>query len=99
VVSVTDPYGRILVSLDRRRYLFFQVAPQLYSRGSVNPVLDPLPQNLVAPGIEPGPLDLYPGTLDIRPQMRLYIYKVEDDNSMFCLALCHVCVMFSPRSR
>jgi hypothetical protein len=30
VVSMTDPYDRILGFLDRRRYLFFQVAPQLY---------------------------------------------------------------------
>jgi hypothetical protein len=54
VVSVTDPYGRILGFLDWSRYFFFQVAPQLYSRGSV----DPVPENLAAPGIEPGPLDL-----------------------------------------
>jgi CBS-domain-containing membrane protein len=33
VVSVTDAYGRILRFLDRSRYFFFQVAPQLYSRG------------------------------------------------------------------
>jgi hypothetical protein len=33
VVSVTDPCGRILGFLDRSRYFFFQVAPQLYSRG------------------------------------------------------------------
>jgi hypothetical protein len=33
VVSVTDPYGRILGFLDRSRYSFFQIAPQLYSRG------------------------------------------------------------------
>jgi hypothetical protein len=32
VVSVTDPYGRILDFLDRSR-VFFQVAPQLCSRG------------------------------------------------------------------
>jgi hypothetical protein len=31
--SVTDPYGPILGFLDRNRYFFFQVAPQLYSRG------------------------------------------------------------------
>jgi hypothetical protein len=31
VVSMTDPYGRILGSLDRSRYFFFQIAPQLYS--------------------------------------------------------------------
>jgi hypothetical protein len=33
VVSVTDPYGRILGFLDREPLLFYQVAPQLYSRG------------------------------------------------------------------
>jgi hypothetical protein len=33
VVSVTDSYGRILGFLDRSRSFFFQVAPQLYSRG------------------------------------------------------------------
>jgi hypothetical protein len=32
VVSATDPPGRILGFLDRSRYYFFQVAPQLYSR-------------------------------------------------------------------
>jgi hypothetical protein len=33
VVSVTDPYGRILGFLDQNRYFFFKVAPQFYSRG------------------------------------------------------------------
>jgi hypothetical protein len=42
VVSVTDPYGRIREILDRSHYFFFQVAPQLYSRGWVDPVPDPL---------------------------------------------------------
>jgi hypothetical protein len=42
VVSVTDPFGRIIGFLDRSRYFFFQIAPQLYSRGSVDPVPDPL---------------------------------------------------------
>jgi hypothetical protein len=32
MVSVTDLYGRILGFLDRSRYFFFQVAPQLYLR-------------------------------------------------------------------
>jgi hypothetical protein len=42
VVGVTDPYGRILGFLDRSRHFFFlQVAPQLYSRGWVDPVPDP----------------------------------------------------------
>jgi hypothetical protein len=42
LVSATDPHGRILGFLDRSRYYFFQVAPQLYSRGWVDPVPDPL---------------------------------------------------------
>jgi hypothetical protein len=42
MVSVTDPYGNILGFLHRSRYFSFQVAPQLYSRGCVDPVPDPL---------------------------------------------------------
>jgi hypothetical protein len=42
VVTVTDPYCRIVGFLDRSCYFFFQVAPQLYSRGWVDPVPDPL---------------------------------------------------------
>jgi hypothetical protein len=34
VVSVTDSYGRILHFLDQSCYFSFQVAPQLYSRGT-----------------------------------------------------------------
>jgi hypothetical protein len=41
MISVTDPYGSIGF-LDRSRYFFFQAAPQLYPRGWVNPVPDPL---------------------------------------------------------
>jgi hypothetical protein len=41
-VRVTDPYGRILSFLDRSRYHFFQVAPELYPGGWVNPLADPL---------------------------------------------------------
>jgi hypothetical protein len=33
MVSITDAYGHILGFLDRSQYFFFQVAPQLYSRG------------------------------------------------------------------
>jgi CBS-domain-containing membrane protein len=33
VVSVMNPYGRILGFLDQSRYYFFQVPPQLYSQG------------------------------------------------------------------
>jgi hypothetical protein len=42
MVSVMDPYGRILGFLDQSRYFFFQVAPQVYSRGLVDPVPGPL---------------------------------------------------------
>jgi hypothetical protein len=38
VVIAVDPYGRNLGSLDRSGYFFFQVAPQLYTRGRVDPV-------------------------------------------------------------
>jgi hypothetical protein len=31
--TTTTPYGRIFGFLDRSRNFFFQVAPQLYSRG------------------------------------------------------------------
>jgi hypothetical protein len=42
VVSTADPHGRVLGFLDWGNYYFFQVAPQLYSRGLVDPVPDPL---------------------------------------------------------
>jgi hypothetical protein len=57
MVSVTDPSGRILGFLDQSRYFFFQVAPQLYSRGWVIPFQTHILLNLLAPRIEPGPLD------------------------------------------
>jgi hypothetical protein len=40
--ALRNPYSRNLGALDRSRYFFFQVAPQLYSRGWVDPVPDPL---------------------------------------------------------
>jgi hypothetical protein len=42
VVSVTDPCGRILGFVDPNCYLLFKVASQVYSRGRVDPVPDPL---------------------------------------------------------
>jgi hypothetical protein len=42
MVSVTYPYGRIFGFLDRSRYFFFQVAPQLYTRGWVDAFPDSL---------------------------------------------------------
>jgi hypothetical protein len=45
--------------LDRSSY-FLEIAPQISTRGRVDPVPDPLHlrKNLVAPGNEPGSLDL-----------------------------------------
>jgi hypothetical protein len=44
----------ILDFLDRYRYYFFQVAPELYSRGRVDPFhTHYFSENLVAPGLEP----------------------------------------------
>jgi hypothetical protein len=42
VVRVTDSYHCILWFLGRKFYFFFQLAPQLYSRGWVDLVPDPL---------------------------------------------------------
>jgi hypothetical protein len=54
-----DPYDLILSFLDRSSYFIFQVAPQLYSRGLVDPIQTHyLSEKLVAPGIEHGPLDM-----------------------------------------
>jgi hypothetical protein len=59
MVSVTVPYGRNLGFLDRSHYFFFQAAPQLYSETEWTPFqAHYCSGNLVAPGIEPGPLDL-----------------------------------------
>jgi hypothetical protein len=83
VVGVTDLYDRILRFLDRSRYLFFQVAP-----GCTQEAEWTLFQthyfsgNLVAPEIEPGPLDQYPGTLSIIPQRRSTFFYITYINSL-----------------
>jgi hypothetical protein len=57
--NTTDLYGRILCFLDLNRYYFFQVAPQLYYEAEWTPFQTHyFSENLVAPGIESGPLDL-----------------------------------------
>jgi hypothetical protein len=64
VVSAADPYGRNVGFLDTSRYFFFQVAPHLYYEAErILFQTRYFSENLVAPGIEPGPLDLYSGTL------------------------------------
>jgi hypothetical protein len=68
VVSVTIPYCRSLGFLDRSRYFFFLVAPQLYSPFQTHY----FSENLVAPGIELGPLDL--------------VIEVTIKNIVFCIA-------------
>jgi hypothetical protein len=42
VISATNPHYRILGFLDLSHYYFFQIASQLYSRGWVDPIPDPL---------------------------------------------------------
>jgi hypothetical protein len=52
VFSVTVPYGRILGFLDRSHYVFFPQAERTPFQTHY------FSENLVAPGVEPGPLDL-----------------------------------------
>jgi hypothetical protein len=54
VVSVTDPYGLILIFLDLSRYFFFQVAQAEWTPFQTHY----FSENLVVPGIKPGPLDV-----------------------------------------
>jgi hypothetical protein len=56
MVSLTDPYGHILDFLDRSRYFSFQVVLSCTREAELTPFY--YSENLVAPGIEPGPLDL-----------------------------------------
>jgi hypothetical protein len=52
---MTEPYGRNVGFLDRSRYFFFQVGPQAeWTPFQTHYILE----NLVATGIESGPLDL-----------------------------------------
>jgi hypothetical protein len=55
--------------------IFFQVARQLYSRLS-GPRSRPTTsqKNPVVPGMKPGPLNLWPGTLSTRPQKTYFFY-------------------------
>jgi hypothetical protein len=67
--------------------LFYQVAPQMYSRGWVDPVPNPLvfyffffffSENLVVPGIDPRPPDLYQELWPLDHRSGQTIYKVSD---------------------
>jgi hypothetical protein len=58
VVSATDPYGHILGFLDRSHHFFFQVAHYTHEAEWTPFQTHYLSENLVAPEIERGPLDL-----------------------------------------
>jgi hypothetical protein len=75
VVSVTDPYGRILGFLEQNRYFFFQVALQLYPRGWVDPVPDPLlPRKCVSAGNR---IRNYGrGSVTTRPQRQSFVSNI-----------------------
>jgi hypothetical protein len=76
VVSVTDPYGRILGSLDRSSYFSSKLLLSCTHEAEWTPFQTHYcSKNLVAPGIEPGLLDLQPGILTTRPQ-RLSIARI-----------------------
>jgi hypothetical protein len=58
VVSVTDPYGRILGFLEQSLYFFFEVAPCTHEAEFIPFQTHYFTENLVVPGIESGPPDL-----------------------------------------
>jgi hypothetical protein len=77
VVSSTDPYSSVHGFLDQSCYFYFKAAPheaewtQFQTQYFSN--------NLVAPGVDPGPLDLQPGTQITKPKRwSIYIYMLED---------------------
>jgi hypothetical protein len=59
VVNVTDPYGRVLGFLDRSRYFSIkQLLSCTHEAEWTSFQTHYFSENVVAPGIEPGPLDL-----------------------------------------
>jgi hypothetical protein len=73
VVIFTDPYGNILDFLNRNPNFFFQIAPQLYSRGLMDPVSDPL---LLRKSGSVGNRAWTSGSLAIRPQKRSILHII-----------------------
>jgi hypothetical protein len=82
VVSVTNPYGRILDFLDRSRYVSFQAAPEAHKAKRTPLQTHYFSENLVVPVIESGPLDLQSGTLTTRPQRRSTFFYITYINSV-----------------
>jgi hypothetical protein len=68
VVSVMDPYGRILGFLHRSRYFSISSSSVVLTRLSGPRSRPTTFFLLVVPGIEPGPPNLQPRTLITRPQ-------------------------------
>jgi hypothetical protein len=58
VVSITDPYGRIVGSLDRSRYFSIKYLLSCTHEAEWTPFQTHYFVSLVVPGIEPGPPDL-----------------------------------------
>jgi hypothetical protein len=58
VVSVTDPYGRILGFLDRSRYFSLKYLLSCTHEAECTPFQTHYFFFLLVPGIEPGPPDL-----------------------------------------
>jgi hypothetical protein len=68
MMSLTDNYGRIFGFLGRGSYIFFPVALQLYSRGWVDPVPEPV---LLRKSGSAGNRTRISGSVVTRPQRRL----------------------------
>jgi hypothetical protein len=90
VVRVIDPYGRILDFLDRSHYFFFQIAPQLCSRGWMDPVPDPLHRKSGSIGSRTRDLwicSLKSSSLDLRGglhNIQLLCYPIYPRSSLGC---------------
>jgi hypothetical protein len=67
MVSVTDPYGRILGFIDRSRYFSIKQLLSCAHEAEWTPFQTHYFFFLVVPGTEFEPLDLYPRTLTTRP--------------------------------
>jgi hypothetical protein len=80
VVSLTDPYAVLSVFYTGAATFFFKQLLSCTHEAEWTPFQTHyFSESLVAPGIELGPLDLYPGTLTTRPQRR--ICQFSDDNN------------------
>jgi hypothetical protein len=82
VVSVTDPYDHILGFLDRSLLNCLPSSSSVVLTEWTLFQTHYFSENLVAPGIEPGPLALYPGTLTTRPQGRFTFFYITYINSV-----------------